>query len=76
MSSGSCLTSKLYDKIIKMLSNSHEAIPLRVVSLYLLVCAVWEEPGRDAGEPLQSSGSMQALLPQKYTRGEIHYTKT
>jgi hypothetical protein len=28
MSSGSSLTSKLYDKIIKMLSKSHEAIPL------------------------------------------------
>jgi hypothetical protein len=29
MSSGSSLTSKLYDKIIKMLSKSHETIPLR-----------------------------------------------
>jgi hypothetical protein len=28
MSSGSCLTSKLYDKIIKMPSESHENIPL------------------------------------------------
>jgi hypothetical protein len=28
MSSGSCLTSKLYDKIIKMLSKSNETIPL------------------------------------------------
>jgi hypothetical protein len=28
MSSGSCLTSKLYDKIIKMPSKSHENIPL------------------------------------------------
>jgi hypothetical protein len=28
MSSGSSLTSKLYDKIIKMLSKSHETIPL------------------------------------------------
>jgi hypothetical protein len=30
MSSGNCLTSKLYDKIIKMLpvSKSHETIPL------------------------------------------------
>jgi hypothetical protein len=27
-SSGSSLTSKLYDKIIKMLSKSHETIPL------------------------------------------------
>jgi hypothetical protein len=29
MSSGSSLTSKLYDKIIKMLSKSHETIPLK-----------------------------------------------
>jgi hypothetical protein len=29
MSSGSILTSKLYDKIIKMLSKSHETIPLK-----------------------------------------------
>jgi hypothetical protein len=28
MSSGSCLTSKLYDKFIKMLSKYHETIPL------------------------------------------------
>jgi hypothetical protein len=28
MTSGSCLTSKLYDKIIKMPSKSHEPIPL------------------------------------------------
>jgi hypothetical protein len=28
MSSGSCLTSKLHDKIIKMSSKSHETIPL------------------------------------------------
>jgi hypothetical protein len=30
MSSGSCLTSKLCDKIIKMPSKSHETIPLKV----------------------------------------------
>jgi hypothetical protein len=29
MPSGSCLTSKLYDKIIKMPSKSHETIPLK-----------------------------------------------
>jgi hypothetical protein len=29
MSSGSSLTSKLYDKIIKIISKSHETIPLR-----------------------------------------------
>jgi hypothetical protein len=28
MSNGSCLTSKPYDKIIKMLLKSHETIPL------------------------------------------------
>jgi hypothetical protein len=28
MSSGTCLTSKLYDTIIKMPSKSHETIPL------------------------------------------------
>jgi hypothetical protein len=28
MPSGSCLISKLYDKIIKMPSKSHETIPL------------------------------------------------
>jgi hypothetical protein len=28
MSSGGCLTSKLYDKIIKMPPKSHETIPL------------------------------------------------
>jgi hypothetical protein len=33
MSSGSCLTSKLYDKIIKMPSKSHETIPLRTFTL-------------------------------------------
>jgi hypothetical protein len=31
MSSGSCLTSKLYDKIIKVPSKSHEAIPLNPI---------------------------------------------
>jgi hypothetical protein len=30
MSSGSCLTSKLYEKIMKMLSKSHETIPLNI----------------------------------------------
>jgi hypothetical protein len=30
MPSGSCLTSKIYDKIIKMPSKSHETIPLRL----------------------------------------------
>jgi hypothetical protein len=30
MSSGGCLTSKLYDKIIKRPSISHETIPLNV----------------------------------------------
>jgi hypothetical protein len=29
MSSGSCLTSKLYDKFIKMLSKSHETVSLK-----------------------------------------------
>jgi hypothetical protein len=33
MSSGSCLTSKLYDKILKMPSKSHETIPLNVFSI-------------------------------------------
>jgi hypothetical protein len=33
MSSGSCLTSKLYDKIIKMLSKSHETLPLTTTIL-------------------------------------------
>jgi hypothetical protein len=32
MSSGSCLTSKLHDKIIKMPSKSHETIPLNVAT--------------------------------------------
>jgi hypothetical protein len=31
MSSGSCLTSKLYYKIIKMPSKYHETIPLRQI---------------------------------------------
>jgi hypothetical protein len=35
MSSGSSLTSKLYDKIIKMLSKSHETIPLIVTFIHL-----------------------------------------
>jgi hypothetical protein len=35
MSSGSSLTSKLYDKIIKMLSKSHETIPLSVSDPFL-----------------------------------------
>jgi hypothetical protein len=34
MSSGSSLTSKLHDKIIKMLSKSHETIPLNVISCF------------------------------------------
>jgi hypothetical protein len=34
MSIGSCLTSKLYDKIIKMISKSHETIPLTCSLLY------------------------------------------
>jgi hypothetical protein len=34
MSSGSCLTSKLYDKVIKMPSKSHETIPLNCWNLY------------------------------------------
>jgi hypothetical protein len=34
MSSGSCLTSKLYDKIIKMPSKSHETIPLKKIQKY------------------------------------------
>jgi hypothetical protein len=33
MSTGSCLTSKLYDKIIKMPSKSHETIPLKISEL-------------------------------------------
>jgi hypothetical protein len=33
MSSGSCLTSKLYDKFIKMQSKSHETISLRFLNL-------------------------------------------
>jgi hypothetical protein len=39
MSSGSSLTSKLYDKIIKMLSKSHETIPLRNID-WLGLCAL------------------------------------
>jgi hypothetical protein len=39
MSSGSKLTSKLYDKIIKMLSKSHETIPLLSL-LWLLLCPI------------------------------------
>jgi hypothetical protein len=34
MSSGSCLIYKLYDKIIKMLSKSHETIPLNTTGNY------------------------------------------
>jgi hypothetical protein len=36
MSSGSSLTSKLYDKIIKMLSKSHETIPLSTTRFTVL----------------------------------------
>jgi hypothetical protein len=35
MSSGSCLSFKLYDKIIKMTSKSHETIPLTVSAVSL-----------------------------------------
>jgi hypothetical protein len=42
MSSGSSLTSKLYDKIIKMLSKSHETIPLSPFS-YLYVAATVDD---------------------------------
>jgi hypothetical protein len=35
MPSGSCLTSKLYDKIIKMPSKSHETIPLNQYLVFL-----------------------------------------
>jgi hypothetical protein len=37
MSSGSCFTSKLYDKIIKMLSKSHETIFLIRPFVYRLL---------------------------------------
>jgi hypothetical protein len=40
MSSGSSLTSKLHDKIIKMLSKSHETIPLRLENGHIITfCA-------------------------------------
>jgi hypothetical protein len=35
MSSGSCLTSKLYDKIIKMRSNSHETPRKYIILIYM-----------------------------------------
>jgi hypothetical protein len=38
MSSGSCLTSKLYDKIIKMPSKFHEAIPLKSTIIQKIKC--------------------------------------
>jgi hypothetical protein len=41
MSSGSSLTSKLYDKIIKMISKSHETIPLRHPKDLFLVKIKW-----------------------------------
>jgi hypothetical protein len=40
MSSGSCLTSKLYDKIIKMQSKSQEPIPLRCIILLALLLSL------------------------------------
>jgi hypothetical protein len=48
MSIGSCVTSKLYDKIIKMPSKSHETIPLkqwlkfifRTIALIISHCTV------------------------------------
>jgi hypothetical protein len=48
MSSGSSLTSKLYDKIIKMLSKSHETIPLNYQYLVLTIrlsvhVSLWEK---------------------------------
>jgi hypothetical protein len=45
MSSGSCLTSKLYDKIIKMPSKSHETIPLTwgtVTKLHWMIRLHWK----------------------------------
>jgi hypothetical protein len=38
MPSGRCLTSKLYDKIIKMPSKSHETIPLNGDLLHNMYC--------------------------------------
>jgi hypothetical protein len=38
MSSGSYVTSKLYDKIIKMPSKSHETIPFKVKDFFMLYC--------------------------------------
>jgi hypothetical protein len=37
MWSGACLTSKLYDKIIKTPSKSHETIPLRILSWLAMI---------------------------------------
>jgi hypothetical protein len=39
MSRGSCLSSKLYDKIIKMPTKSHETIPL----IFLFLMRVWPQ---------------------------------
>ena len=36
------------------------------------VCAVSEEPGCDAGQPLQPPGPLQALLRQEYPGGESY----
>jgi len=36
-----------------------------------LVREVPEEPGSDAGQPLQPPGTLQALLPQEHTRGHL-----
>jgi hypothetical protein len=41
MSSGSSVTSKLYDKIIKMLSKSHETIPLSRLLFRIVAATPW-----------------------------------
>jgi hypothetical protein len=58
MSSGSCLSTKLYDKIIKMPSKSHETIPL---SRYVVVNSIFPK--------IQNQGTIALLRYSKL----LHY---
>jgi hypothetical protein len=70
MSSGSCLTSKLYDKIINMPSKSHETIPLRrpTDGLWWAVAAV--ETQADGNQSRKRSSTSPALQRKQVRKSD------
>jgi hypothetical protein len=65
MSSGSSLTSKLYDKIIKMLSKSHETIPLTSRTFSFTDCRLNSIAG---SKPQGIVSLLQILLEENETQ--------